>query len=183
MPALTVLEIEKLYGAEYWVNRYFLSTNIGDSGAVAPEVLALERSITDNRITFTKMSLRTIAEGDDVYATVPINLPGLKDWGGSDLLSLFNVVRVDFAAAVGRPSRKYLRGVLGEASTLAFNITDAVIATINTSYATPMAAIAAFCDAQGEDIISGACARAVGMRQLRRGSKKKVIPSSGGTPV
>lgn len=171
------LTIEKLYNGEYWVNVYQLqATDLDNAGSPAAAILNAERAITDNRITFTKFSIRTNTPLDYVYVTVPVNLQGAKDWGGSDLLPLFNVVRVDLAAAVGRPSRKYLRGVLGEASTLAMNITDAVLATIQSDYCNIIAAVTQLVDNQGDDIIAATPVKAVGMRQLRRGSKKKLIP-------
>lgn len=176
--ALYQLEIEKVYNGEFWVNRYML--DVADLAAAASPsnaIMAAERAVTDDRITFTKYNVRTATVGDDVYATVPVNLPGLSANAGADLMPLFAVVRVDFAAAVGRPSRKYLRGCLKENHTDGFTILSNVVTFFQSNYATVVAGVAAFCDVDGDDITSGAVSPRVGMRQLRRGSKKKNIPS------
>ena len=122
MPALSEVEIEKLYNGEYWVNRYHLSVGIADALAPAQAILAAERTVTDSRIIFTKMNVRTTAVGDEQYFTQAVNQMGLANNSAADLLPLFNVVRVDFSAIIGRPSRKYLRGLLIEPATSAFAI-------------------------------------------------------------
>lgn len=178
MPAVTQFEIEKMYNGEYWVNRYFLSTTIGDSAAAATAILAAERAVTDSRVTFTKMTLRTTAELDYIYATTVINAAGLANNSGADMLPLFAVVRVDFTVTAGRPSRKYLRGLLIEPATLAFDIIPQYITAFQTGYADAIEGVAGLCDPQGDAIVSGVVYPKVAMRQLRRGSKKKVTPSS-----
>lgn len=183
MAALTIIEIEKVLNGEYWVNRYFCSEAIGAADNTANAILNAERQIHFAPVTFTKMSLRTVTEGDEVYATAPINLPGLADLMGGQIMPLFVVARVDFQAQVGRPSRKYLRGVLDEAQVTTFDIGAPRVASINGNYASVVAALAGFCDIDGDDIIAGSVSPKVGMRQLRRGSKKKSVPLGGGTPV
>lgn len=171
------LEIEKYYNGEYWVNRYMLTgATLSAMGSPAASILNAERAITDNRILFTKMNIRTAAVGDDEYTTVPVNLMGGSSNPTIDLMPLFVVLRVDFAAAVGRPSRKYIRGSLIESSVTGMSVNSAIVTAYNTNYASVVAAVAEFCDVDGDDIISGAVNPNVGMRQLRRGSKKTVTP-------
>lgn len=170
-------EIEKLYQNEYWVNRYYVEAADLVAAVVAMgAIYAIERNVHATQVTFTKINTRTAAPGDDTYNTSVLNTQGLRDLLGGDMLPLFNVARVDMQAAVGRPSRKYLRGVLCEPDTLAFNIVAAVQSFINTNYATPLAAVAAYVDIDGQEIVSGAVKPQVGMRQLRRGSKKSSTP-------
>jgi hypothetical protein len=175
-----MFEIEKYYNGEYWVNRYFSdAADLAGAGGVAMAVVALERAITLPIVTFTKVSVRTTALADEVYTTLPVNLLGTLNQAG-DPLPLFNVVRVDIGASVGRPSRKYLRGVLEEQITLGMKITTAMITLINNTYCTPLAQLAGLCDEDGNNFISASVKPEIGMRQLRRGSKKKPIPSTTG---
>lgn len=176
MPAQTVLEIEKVLNGEYWVNRYFLSTSLGDSASAAADILEVERDIHYTPITFTKMSMRTVAEGDFDYVTAVLNVPGLNSIGAGDtVLPLFNVVRVDLGAATGRPSRKYYRGCLTKAGISGMDIASATLTALLSATA-PLPSVAALCDPQGTDLVSRAVFPLVAMRQLRRGSKKKSTP-------
>lgn len=171
------LEIEKVYNGEYWVNRYMLTAaTLSGTGSPAAAILNAERAIHDDRILFTKFNVRTAAAGDDSYITVPVNLMGNFAANGFDLMPLFAVVRVDFAAATGRPSRKYLRGVAKENQVDGFTFASNVVTSWQTSYANVVAAVTEFCDVDGDDIVSGAVSPKIGMRQLRRGSKKTVTP-------
>lgn len=171
------LEIEKVYNGEYWVNHYYLnSADLSAAGSPAAAILNAERAFHDSRITFTKFTVRTTADLDYVYTTVPVNLPGLSGAGASDLMPLFVVMRVDMGATAGPPSRKYYRGVLKEDAVTGMQINSAFISGTATAVAA-LAAVTALCDPQGDDIITALINPNVGMRQLRRGSKKKVIPS------
>lgn len=169
------VEIEKVFQGEFWVNRYFVNAaSLGDAQLVGSHIVAAERVITSNRITFTKMSTRTTTRGDYVYTTSVLNLLGLRNF--SDVMPLFVVARVDFQAAAGRPSRKYLRGVLMESDVDVMTVSAARVTAINTDYAQVLAALAGFVDVDNDDIVGGACSPITGMRQLRRGSKKRRIP-------
>jgi hypothetical protein len=172
----TRLTIEKMYQNEYWTNVYYLSTELGSSASAANAIVAAERYATLTPVLFTKYRLDDNTEDTDVYGTVPLNLFGLNTLGSGQMLALFNVLRVDFAAGVGRPSRKYYRGMLQEA-VVNFNAIDsAVVADFQTNVAGVIAAVSAYVDVDGDDITNGTVYPFVGMRQLRRGSKKTVTP-------
>lgn len=170
------LTIEKMYQGEYWTNVYWLSTDLSDSAAAAVDILAAERAITLSPVLFTKMRIDDGVEDTDVFVTSSPNLFGLRSPGGNEMVPLFNVLRVDFAAGVGRPSRKYMRGVLTEDDVIFNTIRATPLATLDAAYAAVVAAVTAFVDVDGEDITSGASYPFVGMRQLRRASKKKTTP-------
>src|SRR5215207_2253474 len=102
------LTIEKMYQGEYWTNVYWLSTDLSDSAAAAVDILAAERAITLSPVLFTKMRIDDGVEDTDVFVTTSPNQFGLRSPGGNEMVPLFNVLRVDFAAGVGRPSRKYM---------------------------------------------------------------------------
>ena len=173
----TRLTIEKMYQNEYWTNVYFLAGSIGDSASTAASILGAEMAITSDDVLFTKMRLDDNTPDTEVYASSPINLFGLYDLGASQMLPLFNVVRVDFAAGTGRPSRKYLRGILSESDVNFNSILSGMVSTIQTNYATVLAGLAGYVDIDGDEIATGVVHPFVGMRQLRRGSKKKTTPS------
>lgn len=174
--------IEKMYQGEYWTNVYFLSSGIADALTSANALVAAERAITLSGVLFTKLRVDDNTEDTDIFYTAPINLFGQNTTAGAQYLSLFNVLRVDFAAGAGRPSRKYLRGTLWEAA-VNFNTIDPLIVTDwQTNYANVVAGLADYVDVDGDPITSGLVYPFVGMRQLRRASKKKTTPSSP-TPV
>ncbi len=175
--ALYSVDIEKVLLGEFWSNRYIVEAEtLIDAHASALDIVALERAVHKTVVTFTKYRTSTTAEGDDLYFITALNSTGL-DGSGGDWLPLFLVARVDFSTAGGgRPSRKYLRLPLGENEVTNNSIIPAVVANINGSYATPMAALGSYVDVDGQAFIAGSCNPFVGMRQLRRGSKRRALP-------
>jgi hypothetical protein len=177
MPTPTYkIDIEKQLGTEFWSNSYLTDDpGLIDAIATAQDIVARERLVTHNTITFTKFRVSDVGPGG-VTSTVVIGLPGQGNASGT-VLPLFNVARVDFTAAAGRPSRKYLRGAITTGAVLPGGMLEATIREyINTSYANPMAADLNYVDVQGDEINSGACNMTIGMRQLRRGSKRRLNP-------
>ncbi len=169
------LEIEKYYQGEYWVNRYFLdSSDMAGALVAAESIYLIERAIHRTSITFTKYSVRTTVPKDYVYETVVLNTTG-NSAVGSQLAPLFVVLRVDLGVSGSRPSRKYYRGVLTEDDIQTFTIIPASVTFYNTTIA-PLADVAGLCDPQGQSINNAKANPNVGMRQLRRGSKKKPTP-------
>lgn len=172
------LTVEKYHNAsaEYWVNRYYVNAaDLADATLMSNGIVDAEKALYPNTVVITKSHV-----DDDVpltlnYETTIRNLAGIRTAPTGDFLPLFVVARVDFSVAGGgRPSRKYLRGVLFEADTT-FNTLGASILTALNTYASSVAASGA-CDPQGQDIIGGSPWNAPAMRQLRRGSKKKLVP-------
>lgn len=165
------VEIEKYYNGEYWINRYFVNgASLDDAVSAGAQIYAIERPLHGSNITFTKMAVRTTAQGDFVYQTTVLNTMGTNANSGSEMMPLFVVLRVDLGVAGSKPSRKYYRGVLRENDVSAMTITST--SGFNTIVGA-LANVAALCDPQGQDIITAVCSPNVGMRQLRRGSKKK----------
>ena len=94
----------------------------------------------------------------------------------TDVLPAYCTARVDFGKAVGRPCRKYLRINLGESEQTNGIILAGVVTTITNNYINPLVAMNVVCDDNGDLIINGVVLTPVQMRQLRRGSKRKVGP-------
>lgn len=174
----TRITVEKYspQAGEYWVNVYYVFAPWDSQTATdaAYGILSAEQNITYNSVIFTKMRIDDRIVGTDSYRTIPINVPGLKS-GGSALFPLFNVARFDLQTGQGRPSRKYLRGVLAEADVDFLTFSSAFIANAQ-DYGTGLTTITALCDLDDQLIQNVTISLTPGMRQLRRGSKKNVIP-------
>ncbi len=176
------LTIEKMYQGEYWTNVYWLAGDIGASASDAAAIIQAEQAIHLQGVLLTKARLDDGQEDTDVFATIIINQFGGKSTGGNEMLALYNTLRVDFAAGTGRPSRKYLRGVLTEDDVVFNTLRSGILTAGQTTYADVLAATANYVDVDGDSIIAGTVYPFVQMRQLRRASKKKTTPSSP-TPV
>jgi len=179
MAAMWSLDIEKQLGTETWTNRYILSNpSIESALLTAAAILPLEQAIHLDTVTFTRYRISDLDPSTDIFVIVPVGEPG-DVTPGSDILPLFNVVRVDFPAGLGRPSRKYLRCPVQEEWQVDGFFTSTVVAFINSSYGTPLGDIDEYVDVDGEPLGTGICQAAVGMRQLRRGSKRRATPVLG----
>lgn len=170
------LTIEKLYQGEYWTNVYWLAGSIGDAGSPAAAIIAAEKAVLLDSVLMTKARIDDGVQDTDLYSTIIINDFGDRELAGGSMVALFNVVRVDFQAGGGRPSRKYLRGLLTEAFVNFNTIEAAQLTFFQTNYATVVAEVTGFQDVDGDDITAGVVHPFVGMRQLRRASKKKITP-------
>lgn len=166
-------EIEKFFNGEYWVNRYFLeAADLAAAATITNSIIAAERAVTLTPVQFTKATTRTTVQGDYNFITTIINGTGQRA-ASTDMVALYMTVRVDFQAAAGRPSRKYLRGVLQESDVSWNEITTALQSTVNTSYANVLAGLTGYVDGQGTELIAGGAQLKHSNRQLRRGSKKR----------
>jgi len=170
------VDIEKHYQGEYWSNRYFVE----EADLVAAHLFAVgivnwERALVGIDIDFTRVRTSDVVPDTDNFISTPLQLVGTRPIGG-ELMPLFCVVRVDFTAGTGRPSRKYLRGVLREADVTQFTVNSALRDLVQTEYAGPLVASSEFVDIDGQTITSSAVHPVVGMRQLRRGSRRRTTP-------
>lgn len=177
--ALWSIDIEKRLGSEFWSNRYIFS-DLGeiDVNDMASDLVALEIGFHSELVTFTRYRASTLAEGDETYNIVPLNSFGSRSGQGT-LLPLFNTLRFDLTAAVGRPSRKFYRGVLGEGDING----DAVITSPFGSAAVTLSTFFAegigngLVDPQGGLLTGVTIHPFVQMRQLRRSRRRR---SNGG---
>jgi hypothetical protein len=85
---------------------------------------------------------------------------------------------MDMPAPTGRPSRKYWRLPLEEAAVLNGQVEPTFVTAwqghVNDYFASP--ASAGVIDVDGQLLVSGTIMAPVGMRQLRRGSRRRVTP-------
>lgn len=171
------LDVQKVLRGEYWTNRYILdgASLLAVTGA-AVTIVEAERAITSPDVQFVSYRVSDQVPGVDAYIVVPIGTFGTRVIL-TQALPLFNVLRVDFGVGQGRPSRKYLRGVLAEGDQT--NYGELLLTTVSemqTAYADVVAAVPEYVDVDGQGIVDGRIFGSVGMRQLRRGSKRKLLP-------
>lgn len=175
--ALFSLDVQKAVGGVYFTNRYILegaAVTSFDTAAMA--IVQAEQAIMLAQVSFISYRVSDAIVGNDQYIVVPLSLQGLRV-GGAEALPLFCCARVDFQVAIGRPSRKYLRGVLVEGDQSAYGLLNAtVVSFINENYTAYVVAQSEFVDVDGQNIVSGGCIANVAMRQLRRGSKRRLTP-------
>ncbi len=175
------IDVEKLYNNEYWTNVYYVGPNLlslDDAVQAADSIVAFERAIHFDVVTFTKYRASTIVPGDIEYRTIILNVPGNRVSTGNTFLPLFNVVRCDLTdEGFKRPERKYYRLPVAEADqadgVLGFNVgtlIDDAWTTQIQGNSVPLVG------PNGEAIIDLSVFPNVGMRQLRRGSRRRTTP-------
>lgn len=177
--ALFQIDVEKRLVNEFWTNVYYAdATSLDQCRDLIGLISVREKAIHGNNVDFVRGRARTKAQGDDIYAIVPIGGFGTRP--AATFLPLFNTFNVVMTTEVGRPSRKYYRPPVGEGDqdngillagtvTLVNNQIGALIEDFQTAGAT-------WVDIDGQPIVSVACSSIVGMRQLRRGSKRRARP-------
>lgn len=177
MPTFRVtIEKYQASAGEYWTNRYFVvAANLADAALMVGGIADAEKALYHAGVMITKSHVDDYVEDTDQYQTVIHNMVGTRSTGGATALPLFVVARCDLqVAGGGRPSRKYLRGMLLE-NDISFTSMETGALSALTTYIGNIVA-AGVCDPQGQDVTGGAPWQAPAMRQLRRGSKKKVTP-------
>lgn len=175
MPALTKVTIQKTFNQRYWVNVYHLDTAVADSADAAVALIAAERAVHHISVLLTTCRLATVTPGDDVYVTLPVNQFGQKNSGATNMMATFIAARIDFACAVGRPSRKFIRGSLQEEEVNGWTLAGPG-ASLYATYGAAVIAVPGICDVDGEELTGSAVWPEITGRQHRRGSKKKSIP-------
>lgn len=162
----------------YWTNVYHVEAdNSGDAINSGQGIVTAEKKVHLGSVSYTKMRVQATSPLAMSGTIVP--LTGTGGRAGSSYLPLFNVFRVDFNVGGGRPSRKYLRGPVLPADVSNGAMQSAAITLINT-YVTDLLNLSVVCDPQGQNFVSGALFPNCGMRQLRRGSKRKTTSVLGG---
>lgn len=171
------VDIEKVLLGEYWTNRYIVeAADLAAAAIVGDNIVEIEQSVHYNIVTFTKVRTSDRVPLTDVYAIRSINQPGILA-GLTDYLPLFNVVRVDFTTiGGGRPSRKYLKMPVPESAQSNGVLAPAFVTQVQADYADLMADLEGYVDVDGQLFSSGSVSPFVGMRQLRRGSKRRAVP-------
>lgn len=159
----------------YWTNVYHVNApDLANAITVGNSIVTLEKTIHASSVNFTKMRVQNTSVLAQAGTIVPLSGAGGRSV--TNAAPLFNVFRVDFAVSSGRPSRKYLRGPVATADITNGALQSAIVTSIQNNYITPLINTGVMTDPQGQGFVSGAVFPSVGMRQLRRGSKRKTTP-------
>ncbi len=169
------IDIEKTLSNEFWTNVYHV--NVPDQSAAVSRayiIVDIERAVHMTFVLFTKFRVSVYPSVGGQGFIVPVGSSGLYPIEAT--LPLFNVARVDFSNGVGRPSRKYLKLPVGETMQQDATFVTAFRTSFSTAYTMPIVDVDGLCDTQGRPLVSAALMPTVGMRQLRRGSKRRALP-------
>lgn len=168
------IDIEKGNETERWTNVYHVQTssfiNAHTSGDL---IVAQEKRLHTQHIQFLQMRIRpypSAGQQGTVY-----QLSGVGDRSAGEFIPLFNVGRVTFTVEQGRPSRKYYRLPVGEGEQQYGTFLTSFVTTIN-AILVDFLNIAGLCDESGNEFLAVTLVPTVGMRQLRRGSKRRASP-------
>lgn len=173
MPLMEIT-IEKSMGNEFWTNVYHIeASDLADAQTFANQIVAAERAIHLSFVTFTAVRVSDATPGGTAFQTTPINLPGLIG-GAGETLPLFNTIRVDFAVNGRRPGRKFLRLPIQEAQQQAGVNNQTIMDNVTNLYINPLIAMARLVNPFGQAMHAGSVHPRVAMRQLKRGSKRKI---------
>ncbi len=168
--------ITKSINTQEWTNTYVVDApTLQAARDIGVQIAAIELDVHQTYVEHRRLRTSSRVVGDDEYIITALIGNGTYSTSG-DAMPLFNVVRVDFNADSGRPSRKYLRGVLGEGD-INFNALGATVIARAQAYANALVALDGYVDVDGQQLISAVVSSTVGMRQLRRGSKRRVLPT------
>lgn len=167
--------IQKRLNDVFWTNVWHvLGSDQPDALTTAGICLKIERDLHMEQVIFTSFRLSPYP-GPGEGTVYPVNQPGFG--GNAEYLPLFNVGRVDMTVATGRPSRKYFKFPVAESTVANGVFSETLRNSLNVNMATNLAtAEGQIVDVDGQAITLMTLNPAVGMRQLRRGSKKRTTP-------
>lgn len=173
--AVWQLDIQKKLGTEYWTNVYHANVaNQGSMQTLANIIAGIEQDVTLDIVEFTSFRIRPYGVPGAEGTVYPLGYFGQNPSGV--YLPLFNTVNVVFAAQTGRPSRKYLRIPVVEEANNNGVLAPTYLSSFQLNYADPLAAIPELCDVDGQTFTQVRVLPTIGMRQLRRGSKRRLLP-------
>lgn len=178
MPLYTC-DVQKRIADEFWTNRYVLqAADFGEAQVLADLIPGAEQKFHTTNVYFDRYRVRPLLPGGDIYKIVTLGPPGLYVGGAaSTQLPLFNVVRVDLRVAIGRPSRKYYRTGLTEGMVEGPILNEAYRSVVETSLDELRVALGVgFVDNDAQAIVDNTVFAQIGMRQLRRGTRRRTTP-------
>lgn len=173
MPVFQV-DVQTRAGSIYVTNLWHVqAADMGDARDQAVALAHIHAKVLPTFWAIDSVRASTPAEGDNFFATVPLDLPGERTVS-SDMLPPFCRYLINFQQGFRRPCRKFIIGI-PEGDTDGDTVKTAAVDFIQTQFITPLFASTAInaCGPTGILLESGRCSSAVGMRQLRRASKRK----------
>lgn len=180
MPLFQV-DVQKTFLGQFWTNRYFVTADtLAEAHGSATIFIAGEQAIHTSNVHIVKVRTATPSAIDTSFLTLVVNVAGTLSSPGNGL-PLFNVVRVDWPAGEGRPSRKFYRCLLGTDDVAsAFQWDTAVLASIESALTDMRADLSAagtpLVDPDSEILGLPVPQLNIAMRQLRRGTRRQTEP-------
>lgn len=172
MPVFQV-DVQTRAGALYITNMYHVvASSLTEARDQALTIIDIQRATLPTFWSITAFRVATPAEGDDQFVSEPVAIPGTRTVG--QVMPPFVRFRVDFRQGFRRPGRKFLIGV-AEADSDGDTFTQDAIDFIRNNYVNPLldAPGLVLCGPDGSQFVGGDLSKTVGMRQLRRASKRK----------
>lgn len=178
--AIYQIDIEKEFRGEFWTNVYHVQATLqGDALAALQDVVAVERELHYVNINFTKGRCSQPTSLTAVGVLIPLGGTGAVGQS-SGLLPLFNTVNVVFTSENERANRKYYRGALVEDDITFTDIRPVWVANVTASLQSLLSGPAhpnwVWVTKKGGSVNFVQASNQVGMRQLRRGSRRRRQP-------
>ena len=174
MPLFKV-DIQKKLGEEYWTNTYTVNeSTIQAARDVGLLIVNQERNFHLNVVVFDRLRVSTPVEGDNEFIIVPLSELGRRDTFEGEVLPLFNTLAVLYGTGVGRVGRRYYRGCLNETDVFDGRVVLTLISDVGLYTQNILSFGVA--KANGTPYTTATPVREVAMRQLRRGSKRRLRP-------
>lgn len=171
--AVFQVDVQTRAGAIYISNMYHVvAASLEAAREQALSIIDIQRATLPTFWSITAFRVATPAEYDNQFVSEPVSIPGTRTIGQA--MPPFVRFRVDFRQGFRRPCRKFLIGV-AESDSDGDTFTQAAIDFIRDSYINPILDVPdlVLCGPDGSLILGGDLSKNVGMRQLRRASKRK----------
>lgn len=150
-----------------WSNVYtFDAAGLVTATDLALALVTTEQAVHTADVQFYLTGIRSLVDSG-VSTKITSTDIGLLGSDPSIMLPLWNVVRVDFLDASGRPEIKYLRVPLQEDTVDGTLVDGGLVATITDDYATPLLAEDSYVGPSGEAHTGFVVHNLVQMRQQR----------------
>lgn len=175
---LFIVDIQKKLAGFYWTNTYIVeAADIAGARDQARDIVEAERIFHSARITFDKFRVSTITKGDDAYISVPLDQTG-RFMADQVPLPPFCTVNVLFETGANRPGRKYYRTLARNGDITAdFKWTQNYINVVTQALGNLLGGGSVILlDRGGDPIQTFVVQDAIGMHQMRRGSKRRARP-------
>lgn len=170
------VDIQYNYNTEYWTNVWYINTSdVASAKEWVDDFVAATLDMQQNAVTIDKARITPAPFIANTFTDYPINTAGTG--GSTPPVPLFNVVRMVMGKGTGRGVSHYIRGGVTPSNIGADGNFTSAAQTFNQSKADAIISLVPFpCDRNGNLYETCTASPKVGMRQLRRGSKRRTTP-------
>jgi hypothetical protein len=170
------LDYQFVVGTEYWTNKwYVIATDRVDAVTAANAIATIMAGFVLQPVVLDKVRITPEPFLKNVYQDIALSLTGTA--GAGPVAPLFNCARLRSSGNYGRQTNHYMRGTVQLDSIAADQRFNAgAITFFNGKCAQLMDLNWPLCDKNGYVYVYLNVSPIVGMRQLRRGSKRRVRP-------